>query len=71
MTFSCPSVRLIEPASTQSDTALPSTAIAPVVDHQQLSEAAKLRGVNVLMNTDPVTDEDALVNTDRATKPGL
>ena len=62
---------LIEPASTQSDTARPSTAIDPVVDHQQLGGAAKLRGVNVLMNTGPVTEEDALVNTDRATKPDL
>ena len=60
---------LIEPTSTQSDTARPRTAIDPVADHKQLDGAAKLRGLNVLMNTDPVTEEDALMNTDRATKP--
>ena len=61
----------IEPASTQSDTARSSTAIDPVVDHQQLAGAAKPRGVNVLMNADPVTEEEALVNTDRATTTDL
>merc|ERR1712166_241379 len=60
---------LIEPTSTQSDRARPRTAIDPVVDHKQPDAAAKLRGMNVMMNTDPATAEDALTNTDRATKP--
>ena len=54
---------LIEPTSTQSDTARPSTVIDPVVDHKQLGGAAKLRGLNVLMNTDPVTEEDRVPGT--------
>ena len=62
---------LIEPASMQPDPARPSTAVDPVVHHQQLGGAAELRGVNVLMNTDPVKEEDALVNTDSATTPNL